>query len=106
MPILALALAAVLALQDQPAKQIKSKDPLERLAAVEGLRAQGDKKAVQLLSKALGDDDWEVAERAAAALGELGAVKAADDLVELALEAPVARLRRAFAERRAVMEAA
>lgn len=87
----------VLAPQDDAAKQLKSKDPLERIAAIDALRAEGGDKAAKAIAKLLDDSDWEVCERAAQALGAMGQAGVADDLVEAALEGPVARVRRAAA---------
>src|SRR5262245_33928458 len=89
-----------------PAKDIGSADPARRLAAVKALvqggHADKDDKANEntekLLLKALKDDDWEVASIAAGGLGELGAKKALEPLIDVALEGPVRGLRRAASE--------
>src|SRR5687768_8405726 len=94
-----LALSAVLcflqaaAAPADPAKDIGASDPAVRLEAVRAIAEHGHAEAEKLLVKALGDDDWEVAAIAAAELGELGAAKALEPLVDLALEAPVRGLR-------------
>jgi HEAT repeat protein len=96
---------ALLLLQDpaagsgDPIKDVKDKDPLVRIAAVAGLEARGeaDAKAFKALLSALKDDDWEVAETAANALGRMKSVAAAKELAELAAEAPIRRLRAAAA---------
>lgn len=81
-----------------PAKDLRAKDPLVRLAAVRELVANDHKKREKLLTTALKDDDWEVVEAAARALGEVGSADAAGALAKLSLEGPVARVRRAAAE--------
>ncbi len=99
---------ALLALQEpsaapvgtgDPLKDAKDKDPRVRIAAVAGLEARGvtDAKAFQALLHALKDDDWEVAETAADALGRMQTAAAGKDLAELAAAAPVRRLRAAAA---------
>ncbi len=99
---------ALLALQDpaagaagsgDPVKDVKDKDPLVRIAAVAGLEARGeaDAKAFKALLSALKDDDWEVAELAANALGRMKSAAAAKELAQLAAEAPIRRLRAAAA---------
>lgn len=84
---------------------LKSKDPLERLAGVAALDEAGGDDAGKLLLKALKDDDWEVVERAARALGRHGGKAAVDPLVKLALEGPVARIRHAAARALAAVDA-
>jgi len=65
-----------------------------RLAAVDSLRSGNAADADALLLQALGDSDWEVVERAAAALGERGAgPDAAKALSKVALGAPARRTR-------------
>ncbi len=97
---------ALLALQDpaaapassgDPLKDVKDKDPLvrvEAIGALETLAAQ-DPKAAKALISALQDDDWEVVEAAAAALGRVKPEEAAKELADLAAEAPIRRLRAA-----------
>lgn len=82
-----------------PLKDVKDKDPLVRMTAIAGLEARGaeDKKALQALTSALKDDDWEVAETAVNALARLRAPATARDLANFAAEAPVRRLRAAAA---------
>ncbi|MCB9904107.1 MAG: HEAT repeat domain-containing protein [Planctomycetes bacterium] len=101
MPKLFLLLSTLLLLgalpAQDPAKDLKSKDALERLAAVDQLAQGGADGAEKLLTGALKDKDWEVQERAARALGEVGSADAVDALVKLALNGPVARVRLAAA---------
>ncbi len=82
-----------------PLKDVKDKDPLVRVAAIAGLEARGadDPKSFKSLLSALKDDDWEVVETAALALGRMKAPAAAKGLVDLAAEAPIRRLRAAAA---------
>ncbi len=82
--------------QDE-AKGLKEKEVALRLAAVELLSRDADPKAERALHSALKDEDWEVVERAAIALAEHGGAASVEPLVKLALEAPVARIRRAAA---------
>jgi HEAT repeat protein len=89
-----------------PAKALGSNDPEVRLAAVRTIAEQGHADAEKLLLKALRDDDWEIATIAATELGELGAAKALEPLLELALEAPVRGLRVAAAQALAGVDAA
>ena len=100
-PVLALALAAALAApspdrQGDLARELRSKDPLARVAALEAVQP-GDTAAAKPAISALSDKDWEVVEVAAAALGRLGDRSAIGPLVKLAIEAPLARQRRAAA---------
>jgi HEAT repeat protein len=88
-----------------PAKDLKSKDPLARLAAVEALAKEDVAKREKLLQGMLKDDDWEVVERAAAVLGQVGTADSADALAKLSLEGPVARIRRVAAESLARLDA-
>lgn len=78
-----------------PLKDIKDKDPMVRLEAVAALeeRAAADPKAGKALLSALKDDDWEVVEAAAAALGRVQPEDAAKELADLAADAPIRRLR-------------
>lgn len=80
-----------------PAKDLKSKDPLERVAAINTIALGGQDKAEKLLVGALKDKDWEVQARAAWALGEVGTADSVDDLVKLALNGEIARVRLAAA---------
>jgi HEAT repeat protein len=79
------------------AKRLKDKDVVIRLVAVDELARERDPKAEKALHGAFGDGDWEVVERAAAALEKNGTTVSIDPLVKLALEAPVARIRRTAA---------
>jgi len=96
LPLLLLALAP----QDPIAdigKRLKDKDPVMRLVAVDELARETDPRAEKALHGALKDADWEVVERASAALGEHGTAASLDPLLKIALDAPVARIRRAAA---------
>ena len=82
--------------QGNPEKDIASKDYSVRLAAIDELGGGAYEKAEKWLLRALADDDWEVREHALEALGRVGTAKATlKPLLEAALEAPLARLRRA-----------
>ncbi|MBI5434943.1 MAG: HEAT repeat domain-containing protein [Planctomycetes bacterium] len=83
--------------QADPARDLKSKNVEERLAAVDALAAEGPDKADKLLLGALHDRDWEVVERAVIALGGHGTKAAVPELVDLAVEAPIERMRVAAA---------
>ena len=87
------------------AKDLDSNDPAVRLSAVRLVAEKGHPEAERLLLRRLGDDDWEVASIAAAELGELGAKKALEPLLDLALEGPVRGLRRVAAEALARVDA-
>ena len=75
------------------AKDFKSKDYKKRLKAVAAVRKDGGEGAERLLITALRDPDWEVVERAAAALVDHGGEKAIKPLVDLASKGPVRRVR-------------
>src|SRR5688572_3756378 len=92
-----LAVAAHTALAQDAAKDIKSKEPEKRVAAVEALRTQGGEAAEKLLTGALLDKDWEVVERAAYALRDVGTKSAVPQLIKVSIDAPAARIRRAAA---------
>ena len=79
------------------AKRAKDKDVVTRLVAVDELARETDPRAERALHGALQDADWEVVEHAAIALSEHGTSASLDPLVKLALDAPVARIRRAAA---------
>lgn len=100
----ALLLAAFLGTDDL-AKQLRSKEAMERLAAVAAVREQKPEDAVALLSKALDDSDWEVVEQAARALGELADPKSTKALLRTALEVPITRVRRAACDALATLDA-
>ena len=90
---------------DDPEKLLRSKDPLDRLAAVEALAESGHEKVERLLLDALDDDDWEVQEAAARALGTRGGEKAVKELAEASWKGPVARVRLAAARSAARLDA-
>lgn len=99
-----LALALAPALQGDAAKLARSKDATQRLAAVGLYAAEGGERAAKALQKLCGDEDWEVVESAARALGGLGQASALDTLVSLALEGAVERVRRAAAQAAAALD--
>src|SRR5437773_355985 len=74
-------------------KGMKAKEVEVRLATVNMLSRDKDPKTEKLLVNAFKDEDWEVAESAADALGERGTKASLDALVKLALDAPLARIR-------------
>jgi HEAT repeat protein len=98
----ALTLAA--ALQDDPIKNLKSKDVSARLTALEALSKEKNAKNEKAVLGALKDEDWEVVEKAADVLAKIGTEGAVDELVKLALTAPLARLRAAAATALAVID--
>lgn len=69
-----------------------------RLQAVEGLRKNGSRRAVELLAKALGDRFWGVAAEAARALGSIGTMDAVRSLMEAYDKVRHPRARRALME--------
>jgi HEAT repeat protein len=91
------ALLATSSAGDDLASKIKALKVEERLAAVETIRREGAKDGEHLLQGALKDGDWEVVERAAAALGERGSAASLDALAKLTLDGPVRRVRVAAA---------
>ena len=91
--------AALLTPPDELATKIKAKEPEDRVAAVEQIRRDGHKDAEKLLLDALDDRDWEVMERAAAALAERGTVAGCGPaLSKLAVGGPIRRVRLAAAQ--------
>jgi HEAT repeat protein len=103
--LVALPLAAAPPSED-PVRDARSRDPLVRLEAARALSGEQEKDAVRALRKLLEDDDWEVALEAVRSLGA-GPVEAAlGDLVELACEGPVRRLRLAAARAAGRIDAA
>ncbi len=93
--LLSVSLCLALSAQD-PARDIKNKDPLTRIKAIDALSKPGTDGA-KLLIRALKDKDWEVRESAAIALGVLKSPAAFKPLVDLCLKGPVYRMRRAAA---------
>lgn len=93
MAVLLAALPAGRAFPQDVAAELKSDDVRVRLAAVEKIAASPGPDAEALLLDALKDRDWEVIERAAAALGKSGGDAARKALVAVAVEGPVRRLR-------------
>src|SRR5262245_25521267 len=85
-------------LQGDPAKDIKAKEPEKRVAAIEGVKALGGEAAEKLLTPLLLDRDWEVVERAAAALRDVGTKASVPQLVKTAIDGPTHRARLAAAE--------
>jgi HEAT repeat protein len=81
------------ALPGDPGKDIKDKDFKVRIAAIEALELSGGKETEALLLDALKDKDWQVVERAAAALGRKGGPGSLDELVLLAAQGPIRRIR-------------
>jgi HEAT repeat protein len=102
----ALALCLLPAVRDDAAVQLRSAKVDDRLAGVETLRKNGAKDAEALLKGALKDADWEVVERAAAALAERGSPASVDALSKLALDGPARRLRIAAARAMAKLDPA
>lgn len=97
--ILAAALLLALLLGTDDLKvRLASKDPLVRIAAAKDAAKSPSDGAAKLLAKALADDDHEVALEAALALGAIGDPAANKALMDLALEGPVALVRRAACE--------
>lgn len=86
---------ALLLGSDDLEDRLRSDVVAERLAAIEEVEEVAPEDARELLTKALDDEDWEVLERAAVALGRLGDREALDDLVDVALDVPIERVRRA-----------
>lgn len=85
--------AALLAFQDDPAKNLKAKDVSLRLSAIDRLAAEKTPKNEKALQSALKDADWEVVDKAADALGRVGTKDSLGELTDLALEGPIARIR-------------
>lgn len=98
--------AAVPGFQDDPAKDIKSKDPVERLAAARAITEAGGDDAEKNLGRLLKDKDWEVVIVAAEGLGQHGSDKSLDDLVKLAYGGPIRQMRAASADALAKIDAA
>jgi HEAT repeat protein len=76
-----------------PAKDLKDKDVKVRLAAIEAIEATPGHDNESLLVDALKDKDWQVVERAAFALGTKGTTASVDELVNLATQGPIRRIR-------------
>lgn len=89
-----------------PATELKAKAVDARLRAIDAVAASGRKDAEALLLPLLGDKDWEIQERTAEAFGKLAGKTALPQLVELALEGDVVRVRRAAAAALAQVDAA
>lgn len=90
---LGLAMAIPAARQDDPTEDLKSKDPLLRLAAARAVIESGGEDAEKHLLKLLKDDDWEIVGVAATGLGTHGSKKSLDPLVKLAAEGPIRQVR-------------
>ena len=105
LPLLFTLASTVAPAQEDPAKDLRAKDPALRLAALETLDAEGHDKLEKLLLGALKDKDWEVRERAIILLGRHGTPRMAlDKLIGQALEAPVRRMRWAAADSAAALD--
>ena len=105
LPLVLLALAAPAGALQDGAALMRSREVGDRLQAIELLRTGDHPKAERLLTGALKDRDWEVVERAAYALGEVGSPKAIGALVKVMLEGPAGRVRRAAALAAAALDA-
>ena len=92
--------------QDDPAQELRSPDPLKRLGAIEKIVAANEKGAEKLLVKALKDDDWEVVAAAAAGLGAVGGKGAVTPLVKLCWDGPIGMVRGAAADALAAIDPA
>jgi HEAT repeat protein len=101
---LALALLATATAQD-PIKDLKNKRAETRLLAIEALSKSDRPDAGKQIATVLDDPDWEVAERAAVALATKGSKSELKDLIDLALDGPVTRLRREAAAAIAAIDA-
>jgi len=107
--LLVLAASALFAAtpRDDVSRRLESREPTERLAAVETIRRDGHEQAEKLLVGALDDRDWEVVDRAARALGERGTpAGSAAALSALVLDGPIRRIRLAAAESLAKLDPA
>lgn len=87
-------IASALAQEADPADQLASRDIAVRLRGVSRIADRGHEDAAKILADACGDKDWEVVERATAALAKHGDDKALKPLVRLALDSPLASIRR------------
>lgn len=101
----ALALPTGGAADPQGQDRLRSKDPLERLAGIEALVENPGADAAKQIARLLDDNDWEVVERAAAALGRVGGARDAGALADLAVGGPVRRVRLAAARSAAALDA-
>lgn len=96
--LVSLALAATPARAQDWEKLLDAKDPLQRVEGIDKLLRQRPAGAEELLREALEDRDWEVVEKAAQALQEVGTTAdSAEALTQLTLEGPVLRIRQAAA---------
>ena len=91
--------------QDDPIKSLKSKDVATRLAALERLSKEKSPKNEKAVAQALKDEDWEVAEKAAFVLGSIGTSASVPELVALAIDGPIARVRSTAAASAALLGA-
>ncbi|MEZ6037403.1 MAG: HEAT repeat domain-containing protein [Planctomycetota bacterium] len=87
------------------ATELRAKEIERRLNAIDKLGDSNDPTAEKLLGPLLRDKDWEVQERAAAALGALKSTASLTKLVELATDGEIARVRRAAAQAIAAIDA-
>jgi HEAT repeat protein len=88
-----------------PATQLRAKEIDKRLAAIDAVAASGKKDADLTLQPLLRDPDWEVLEHTARALGRLKSKSALPQLVELAIEGDIVRVRQAAALAAAAIDA-
>ncbi|MEQ1632819.1 MAG: HEAT repeat domain-containing protein, partial [Planctomycetota bacterium] len=92
--------AATLAAQTPPGDRtadLRSKSIETRLLAIDWLATADKKDADTLLLQQLADKDWEIQERAAESLGKRKSKVALKQLVDLAIDGDVVRVRRAAA---------
>lgn len=106
-PFLVAALAASAhAGPEEWARDLRHKDVIVRFAAIDAAVRAGGREAEALLVLALRNDDWEVVERAAAALATRGGPQSVDKLTALCLDGPVRRVRDAAARSAAKIDPA
>ncbi|MEO6594936.1 MAG: HEAT repeat domain-containing protein, partial [Planctomycetota bacterium] len=88
-----------------PSADLRSKSVDTRLTAIDAIGASDRADADRLLLPLLSDKDWEIQERAAAALGKLKAKTALKPLIDLALDGDVVRIRQSAARAAAAIDA-
>lgn len=79
------------------AADLRNKDANIRLLAIDDIAKSGRKDAESLLVPLLAEKDWEIQERVAHALGSLKSKAALRQLIDLAVDGDVVRVRRAAA---------